>query len=173
MILESKSLRLRLIEEADAEFIISLRLDERYNQYLSKVDPGVEAQQAWIRSYKADEHEKKQFYFIIERLDGVRCGTIRVYDLRPDSFCWGSWILNEQKTRFAAVESAFLIYQFGFETLGYMKSHFDVMKGNDGVIKFHKRMGAVQTGEDENNYYFEISRASVDAARLVLAEKIS
>lgn len=173
MNLESKSVRLRFVEEDDAAFILSLRLDEKYNKYLSKIKPGVEAQKEWIRSYKQDEREHKQFYFIIERLDGTPCGTVRIYDLQESSFCWGSWILNNQKTRFAAIESAFLVYRFGFEKLGYMKSHFDVMKDNAGVVKFHKRMGAVQTGEDEMNYYFEITRSSVEKARLELAEKIS
>lgn len=172
MNLESKSVRLRLVEEGDAEFIMSLRLDGKYNKYLSKVAPGVEAQKQWIRKYKIDEENRKQFYFLIERLDGTPCGTVRLYDLREDSFCWGSWILNENKTRFASVESAFLVYQFGFDTLGYEKSHFEVMKGNDGVVKFHKRMGATQTGEDELNFYFEITRPAVEQARAALADKI-
>ena len=108
-----------------------------------------------------DTMAKKQFYFIIQKLDGTPCGTVRVYDIRSDSFCWGSWILNENKTRFAAIESAFLVYKFGFESLGFKKCHFDVMKGNDKVISFHKKMGAVQVGEDEANYYYEITDVAV------------
>ncbi|HZK24235.1 MAG TPA: GNAT family protein, partial [Oscillospiraceae bacterium] len=95
-----------------------------------------------------------------------------VYDLKKDSFCWGSWILNEDKTRYAALESAFLVYKFGFEVLGFKKSHFDVMKGNERVISFHKKMGAVQTGEDEQNYYFEITNSAVYAMQEKLASKI-
>ena len=90
--------------------------------------PDLASQQAWIRKYKQDEANGSQFYFIIERLDGTKCGTVRVYDLREDSFCWGSWILNESKTRYSALESAFLVYRFGFEELGFKNSHFDVMK---------------------------------------------
>lgn len=169
---ELKTIRLRLVEEQDAEFILSLRLDERYNQFLSGVTPDVEAQRTWIRKYKADEAAGLQYYFIIERLDGTPCGTIRIYDLRPDSFCWGSWILNDNKTRYAAIESALLIYEIGFGQLGFAKSHFDVMKGNEGVIAFHKRMGAAVVGEDEQNYYFEITRESVEKARVAMLEKI-
>lgn len=90
--LESKTVRLRLVEESDAEFILSLRLDERYNRFLSEVDPKLEAQRSWIRAYKTEEQEGREFYFIIERNDGVPCGTVRVYDFKDDSFCWGSWI---------------------------------------------------------------------------------
>lgn len=172
MILESKSIRLRFVEDPDAEFILSLRLDDRYNTFLSSVSPDVEAQKKWIRKYKDDERNGIQYYFIIERLDGTPCGTVRIYDIRNDSFCWGSWILNEKKTRYAALESAFLVYEFGFNQLGFKKSHFDVMKGNKGVIKFHTRIGAVKTSEDEINDYFEITEEAVEKAKENLADKI-
>jgi RimJ/RimL family protein N-acetyltransferase len=172
MNLEYKSIRLRLIDPNDAEFIYSLRSDERYNKYLSTVTGGVREQRSWIESYKKDEALGEQFYFIIERLDRQRCGTIRIYDLREESFCWGSWILNKDKTKSAALESAFLVYRYGFEILGYEKSHFDVMKDNKSVIKFHKRMGAIEIGEDNDNVYFEISRRSVTSAEAELAKRV-
>jgi acyl dehydratase/RimJ/RimL family protein N-acetyltransferase len=165
MNLESKTIRLRLVDESDAKFILKLRMDSKYNQFLSSVSADLQSQKDWISKYKKDEEDGTQFYFIIERLDGTPCGTIRVYDLREDSFCWGSWILNEEKTRYAAIESAFLIYLFGFEKLGFSKSHFDVMKGNERVISFHKKMGATQVGEDNDNFYFEITKEAVIEAQ--------
>lgn len=159
--LVSKSIRIRLVEESDAEFILSLRLNDDYNKFLSKVSSDVNAQRCWIQEYKNDENEKKQFYFIIERLDGTPCGTVRVYDLRKDSFCWGSWILNEKKTRYAAIESALLVYEFGFEHLKLNNSHFEVMKGNGKVISFHEKFGAKCISEDEQNLYFTINKSDV------------
>jgi RimJ/RimL family protein N-acetyltransferase len=173
MLLESKSIRLRYVEEADAVFILKLRLDERYNQFLSSVNANLQAQKDWINTYKDDEQAGKQYYFIIELLDGTPCGTIRVYDLIENSFCWGSWILNENKTRYAALESAFLVYKFGFEKLGYKKSHFDVMKGNSKVISFHEKMGAKKIAEDLENFYFNITSPDVEKARIKLANKVS
>jgi RimJ/RimL family protein N-acetyltransferase len=172
MILESKNIRLRFVEDSDAEFILSLRLNDLYNTFLSSVSPDVEEQKKWIRKYKDDERNGIQYYFIIERLDGTPCGTVRIYDIRNDSFCWGSWILNENKTRYAALESAFLVYEFGFKQLGFKKSHFDVMKENKKVIQFHTRIGAVKTSEDEINYYFEITEEAVEKAKENLVEKI-
>ena len=172
MKLESKTVRLRFVEESDAEFILSLRLDDRYNQFLSKVKPDLKAQKSWIKTYKTDEAEGKQFYFIIERLDGTPCGTVRVYDLREDSFCWGSWILNEDKTRYSAIESTFLVYEFGFRHLGFKKSHFNVMKANRSVVKYHRRMGALEVGEDEQNFYFIITEESIKKVKLQLEEKV-
>ena len=73
--LKSKTISMRLIEESDAEFVLSLRLDPRYNNFLSKVEANLDGQKKWIRNYKNDERDKKQFYLIIERKDGVPCGT--------------------------------------------------------------------------------------------------
>lgn len=172
MFLEAKTVRLRFVTEQDAEFILKLRLDDQYNQFLSSVSPDLQSQKNWIKKYKEDELNKKQFYFIIERLDGTPCGTVRVYDLKQKSFCWGSWILNENKTRYAALESAFLVYEFGFEELGYEKSHFDVMRGNHKVISFHKKMGATEVNSDVDNYYFEIHKDSVYETKNKLMSKL-
>ena len=172
MFLESKTIRLRLVEESDAEFILKLRLNEKFNQFLSSVSPDLQSQKEWIKKYKNEEKLKKQFYFIIERIDCMPCGTVRVYDLKDDSFCWGSWILNEDKTQYAALESAFLVYKFGFEALGYRKSHFDVMKENKKVISFHTKMGAKEIGADQQNSYFEITDQDVYIMQERLANKI-
>ena len=173
MYLQSKTIRLRLIEVSDASFILKLRLDSRYNTFLSTVSNDLQAQIEWIRNYKIYEDAKEQFYFIIERLDGTPCGTVRIYDLREDSFCWGSWILNDEKTRYAAIESAILVYRFGFDVLGYEKSHFDVMKENQKVIAFHQKMGAEVIREDNNNIFFQISKTSVDETIKNLHDKLS
>lgn len=157
MILKSKTIRMRLIEEADAEFILKLRLDEKYNIFLSTVKPDLQAQIDWIREYKKDEQAKKQFYFIIERLDGTPCGTYRIYDLTEEYFTIGSWILNEDKTRYAAIESTMLTAKFGFENLGYKKVRFETMKNNKTTINFIRGAGGIDIGEDETFYYFEVN----------------
>ena len=163
MSLEASTIRMRLVDVSDSEFILKLRLDKNYNLFLSQVSPNLEAQNIWIQEYKKEEKKKQQYYFIIERLDGTPCGTVRVYDLRKESFSWGSWILNEDKTRYAAIESALLVYELGFERLGYCKSNFEVMKKNSAVLSFHKKMGAVEIGEDEKNIYLSIEKNSVQS----------
>ena len=174
MSLDMKTIRLRLVEENDAEFILSLRLDEKYNKFLSSVSSEIEDQKKWIQQYKNEEKARKQFYFIIERIDNNNpCGTVRIYDLSQDSFSWGSWILNENKTKYAALESAFLVYKFGFDELGYKKSHFDVRKENIKVIGFHEKMGAKKTYEDQENFYFEIQEADVTICKNRLISKLS
>lgn len=168
MNIHSKSISMRFVNVSDAEFILKLRMDQRYNRFLSPVSPCIQTQREWIEEYKEDERAGRQFYFIIERNDCTPCGTVRIYDLSEEFFSWGSWILNEDKTRLAALESAFLVYEFGFDRLGYSKSRFDVRKENERVISFHEKMGAIRIGEDAKNFYFEINKCAVNEASLRL-----
>src|SRR5690606_32260803 len=106
-----RTVAFRLVQPSDAEFIYGLRVDSKYNQYLSQVVGNAESQRQWIEEYKKREAAGLEYYFIIERKDsGKPIGTVRLYDFRggKQSFCWGSWILNEEKTKYAAVESAML-----------------------------------------------------------------
>ncbi len=150
-----KNINLRDVEVEDAEFILSLRLNEKLNKYLSKTENDLARQIAWIRDYKTRENE---YYFIIESKTGESYGTVRIYDIIGDSFSWGSWIITETSPAFAGIESALLVYEYAFDELGYNRSHFEVVKGNEKVIAFHERFGAVRVREDEEKYYFEITK---------------
>ncbi|MDO4694444.1 MAG: GNAT family N-acetyltransferase [Eikenella sp.] len=155
--LRAKTVHLTLVGEQDAAFICTLRGNEELNRYLSATECSVDAQKQWIRNYKTREKNQEEYYFIIRRnQDQLPIGTVRAYDFQknPPSFCWGSWILNEDKTQSAALESALLIYRFGFQELGFEQSHFDVRKGNQKVHSFHLKMGAEKIGEDADNIYY-------------------
>lgn len=155
--LESKTIGLRLVNIDDATFICSLRNNPTLNRHISKTTSDVEMQEEWIRQYKKRESKQQEYYFIIYRKDtNEPIGTVRLYDFISDinSFCWGSWILNNNKTRYSAIESALLVYKFAFEELKFKQSHFDVRKDNLGVHKFHIRLGAIQThSNDLDNFY--------------------
>lgn len=155
--LDAKTIRLRLVQPSDAEFIYSLRVDDFFNKHLSSTSGAVSDQIKWIENYKKRESDGDEYYFIIERLDNkTPIGTIRMYDFRnePSSFCWGSWILNKNKTTSAALESALLIYKFAFEELKFHQSHFDVRVDNEKVVAFHKKLGAEITSKNEIDYFF-------------------
>jgi RimJ/RimL family protein N-acetyltransferase len=165
MRIQGKTVDLRLADVGDAEFILGLRLDERLGRHLSSTSADVESQREWLRQYKQREARREEYYFIVEDKGGVARGTLRLYDFRGDSFCWGSWIMSPGSPGKAALESALLAYQFGFETLGFAGSHFQVDKQNARVVAFHRRFGARVVDEDETNYYFRFSKADYLAAR--------
>lgn len=156
--IKTKFLKFRLVEEDDAPFILELRTDHRYNKYLSTVIPDLDKQKEWLHDYKQREQKGQEYYFIITDKIDQNIGTVRLYDFLKESFCWGSWILNEKKPRLGALESAMLVYKIGFDLLDFQQSHFDVMCENIRVIEFHKKFGAEIVSTDEQNVYFILKK---------------
>ena len=151
---EGPNLILRLIEPEDAAYVHSLRSNPAYNTHLSTVTGTVDDQRAWIEDYKSREAQVQELYYVIERKDGTRCGLVRLYDIDADSFTWGSWILDENKPRKAALESAILIYEVGFDGLGCDHAVFDVRNDNSYTLAFHRRLDTLGIATDELNVYF-------------------
>jgi RimJ/RimL family protein N-acetyltransferase len=164
-IVEGIFLRLRPVQPDDAPYVHRLRTDQRYNAHLSPVTGTVADQRRWIEGYKAREAEGSEIYFVIERLDGGACGLVRLYDIRADRFTWGSWILDENKTPKAALESAILSFGVGFERLSIPRAILDVRQGNDRAIRFYRRFGMSETGADEQDIFFEYLRGRYLADR--------
>lgn len=152
--IQGKSINLRTAQVEDASFILELRMQTQKTQFLSQVKNDLTKQQAWLKGYKQKEQAGLEYYFVIESKQAEKLGLVRVYDLQPDSFCWGSWLIKDDAPNTTAIESALLVYEFGFGELQYKKAHFDVRKGNERVIAFHKRFGANVVNEDELNLYF-------------------
>ena len=148
------NLSLRLIEPEDAAYVYGLRTNSRYNLHLSEVNGSIEDQRRWIEAYKEREANGAEFYYIVERLDGLRCGTVRLYGIEGSSFTWGSWILDELKPAKAALESACLVYKAAFNRLGLRQATFDVRKENEGTLAFHRRFGAEETHATEQDIHF-------------------
>jgi len=150
---------LRLVEAApaDAAYICALRSDPALNRHLSRSAPDPDAQLRWLERYKAREQAGEEYYFVIVS-DGADHGVVRLYDFREiegrRSFCWGSWIIPRPRPSGLVVYSALLVYEVGFDGLGFDQAHFDVRRGNRGVIDFHERAGARRIGEDEQDVFF-------------------
>ncbi len=141
----------------DAEFILNLRTDPIKGKYLSSTSTDLNLQIAWLEKYAMDD---TQIYFIIENKSGERFGTVRIYDKREDSFCWGSWILRDGRPSGFAIESALMVYSFAL-ALGFKNSHFDVRKNNESVWRFHERFGAIRVGENNEDYFYRISYSNI------------
>lgn len=165
MIIYGKNINMRTVETKDAEFIYTMRQNEAKTKYLSKISGTVESQKEWIKSYKKREEEKQEFYFVIESKDVEKLGLVRMYEFKDNSFCWGSWLIKEDAPKSTAIESALQIYEFGFYSLGFEKSHFDVRKGNDKVIAFHQRFGAKIVDEDEMDYFFNFEKSDYEITK--------
>ena len=154
------SLEVREIKISDADYVLKLRLDDSYSKYLSKVSDDLGAQVKYINHYiEENSATRSSFYFILKNsVTGKKCGTVRIYNFNKDTFEWGSWILDDNKTLYAAMETAIFIYEFAFNSLGFYKSEFEVNKNNEKVVSFHKKSGAKVVRENNINYYFRIEK---------------
>jgi RimJ/RimL family protein N-acetyltransferase len=152
------NLNLRLIELEDADYVYELRTDPSYNRHLSQVRSSADEQRRWIEAYKVRESDVRELYYVIERKDGTRCGVVRIYGIEADCFTWGSWILDKNKPQKAALESAVLVYTIGFDVLGLPEARFEVQRGNEHTLAFHRRFGATETHATEQETHFAYSR---------------
>ena len=146
---------LRFVEPKDAEFICELRSNPDLNRHLNLSSADVAQQREWIERYKDRETSGEEYYFVICH-DETDYGVVRMYDFRnnPRSFSWGSWIIKPTRPAGLVTYSAVMIYEIGFECLDFEQAHFDVRKENTGVINFHLRSGAAETGETELDRLF-------------------
>ena len=159
------NLILRLIKPDDAAYVHGLRTNPLCKSYLSKVTGTVQDQRAWIEGYQAREAAGQEFYYVIERKDGMRCGLVRLYDFDVESFSWGSWVLDENKTRKAALESAILSFGVGFDALGVQLANVDVRVANEHAAAFYRRLGMVETHRTDQDIFFNYTREQFETGR--------
>jgi RimJ/RimL family protein N-acetyltransferase len=162
---EGLNLSLRLIQPEDADYVHALRTNPAYNRHLSEVRGTAEDQRRWIEAYKVREAQLRELYYVTERKDGIRCGVVRLYDIGADSFTWGSWILDHNKTRKAALESAVLSFGVGFDGLGLALAHVDVRIRNEKAQAFYVRLGMTEVRRDVRDIYFDYPRERFAADR--------
>lgn len=161
----------RLVEERDAAFILGLRTNKELAQFLSPTINDLEKQISWIRNYKVREAKGMEYYLIYGMDEIDPCGVIRLYDISDDAFTSGSWIIRPGCDEFVAASSDLFAMMLGFEVLNMEKCVFDTRKANKKVVRYH-RMFAEETGEDDENYYFEIDRAHYQYKKRFLSKII-
>ena len=95
--LEKYGLKVRLVNENDAEFILSLRSDLNRTKYMMPLDGEIESQRRWIQDYKKREKEGLDYYFIYSDNEGKRIGLNRLshIDYNAKSGKASSWIAIE------------------------------------------------------------------------------
>lgn len=155
---------LREVEPADAEFILSLRLDPKKSKYLGATSSRLVDQVNWIKRYKERSGEA---YFIICDLASRRLGCIRMYNAEGESFHWGSWLMIDGLSPMVSIESAVLVYAYG-RHLGFLNAKLDVLRINRHACNFHEKLfGAevIQVSDDSLSYVVRAERIDVAIAK--------
>ncbi|MEO7214150.1 GNAT family N-acetyltransferase [Mucilaginibacter sp.] len=147
----------RMVEESDAEFILSLRTNDKLAKHLSPTEGDLDGQIAWIKSYKQREARGEEYYFLFESQTGQGLGVIRLYNFEGDSYTAGSWLTNPGADEMTAFASDAFAMDLAFDELGFSKCLIDVRKQNVKVLRYHKRFFK-QIAEDADNIYMEMDR---------------
>lgn len=161
---------LRLVEEKDAEFILSLRTNTSLNRYISTTSDNLNDQIDWIRNYKIMELAGLEFYFIAEDLDGKKYGTIRLYDFKKNSFEIGSWLFLPNSPLGMAVKAHFIGMETGYNYLHADFCRLEIRKKNISVLRYIKDFKSTLVNEDDLNYYFILAKEDFLIRRNKLAK---
>jgi len=170
--ISGRSTSLRIVEVADAPFIVRLRSGPR-GAHLSPIGTDLRRQEKWLRAYKQREARREELYFVIRHRNAGDVGTLRVHDLTHDSFWWGSWIVAEGAPTCAAFESMFLVYELTFFAMDLRCARFVVRRDNPKVEAFHRRFGATIRAEDGSRVFLELTRERYATARPRLARRFA
>jgi len=155
MTIEYKGIKLRFVEADDAEFIVSIRNDEKKSRFISKTSQDVDAQKKWISDYKEREQQKKEYYFIAVDEKNEDYATYRVYKIESGLPEIGSWVSKpdysntKNSIKVDVAVKNFVLNELKFDTL-----QFEVRKQNTSVNSYHKLFQPeLVRSDDENNYY--------------------
>lgn len=131
----------------DSEFIVEIRAEAVRKGFLKRGAENAEMQRAWLMKYFERPDKEHDHYFMITE-NGRKCGTLRVglLDPKQEMFTWGSWCLVPGLNPLVAIASYILAYEVGFSIAGKKHAIFEVHRENAGVLAFHRRMGAIETG---------------------------
>lgn len=140
--------RLREVNLSDARFIVNLRNNEDLNRYINTTSDSLELQQVWLKDYFKRSND---YYFIVENINSLeREGLISLYDINiiNNEGEWGRWIIKPGSI--SSIESAFLIYKFGFEHMKLQRIYCRTIAENSNVINFHDGYGANRVRKHKN-----------------------
>jgi len=150
-------LEVRLVDERDADYILSLRTNKHLTRFIHQTDNDREKQIEWIRSYKVREREGREYYFIY-LLNGKPVGLNRIYNIFEYYGTIGSWICNPNNEAEVSLATYILMFDLMFDHIKLNITIFDVRKENKHVWKLHKMLGAQSVGESDIDYYFILNK---------------
>jgi len=158
-------LKFKLADKSDAEFILGLRTNPSKNKYLNYTEPNLENQIIWLNEYKTREERGEELYYIIYE-NNIPVGTIRIYNINENECTTGSWLFSSNTYQLTPIISELLIYEIVYNILKKSTVLFDVRKENKKVVTYHKLKRITLINEDEENFYYSMSRAEWEESKM-------
>lgn len=167
-------LSVRLVNEEDAEFILSLRNNPKLSKFINPTSGDVNQQREWIRLYKDREAKGLDYYFIYY-LDEMPIGLNRIYDIDEDNNCatGGSWICTPGLPDHIPVLTLIIMREILFDELNLSIDKFDVRKKNSQVLRIHKLFGALVVSEDEIDYFLTLTKDDFNSKKKFILDLLN
>ena len=129
---------LRPVSEADAQFILEVRLEDiQRNRFIHRIPNDLDIQRDWIRQYLQRDDD---YYFVVHnKITDEDEGLVGLYGIESSRAEWGRWVLKSGSL--AAIESLDLIAQVAFDSLGLEEIFSRTIEDNVAVVSFHNSVG--------------------------------
>lgn len=131
------TVRLRAVEESDAEVTYRMRTDREKTRYVHPVIGTVEDQRKYIENQRK---KKGDYLFLVEDSDRKPIGMRGIYDYTGDSAESGRTI--GYGSPFQNMEALLLGFDFAFDILGVEKLYMDAMEQNVNIRSIQEKLGA-------------------------------
>lgn len=157
--IEKYGLKVQLVNENDADFILSLRADPNRTKHMVTLENDIEKQKKWIREYKKREEEGIDYYFIFSDTEENPIGVSRFshIDFIEKTAKSSSWVAIEGLI-YEPLKMVLMSNEIIFNSLGIETSWGEVFKNNNSVIKIFKLFGYKFKDSGLDYYYFTIEK---------------
>lgn len=157
--IEKYGLKARLVNEGDAEFIVSLRSDPKRTEYMVTLDDDIEEQRNWIRNYKKREQQGLDYYFIFSSKEDEPIGVVRAskIDLVNKTVKGNSTIVVEG-LKYEALKMLIIRNELLFNVLGLDLIYADVHKDNSRILRILDLFGYTVKEDDGDYYYVSVTK---------------
>ena len=144
-VIQGLTVRLRQIEESDAELTFKMRSDTKKSRFVRPVKGTVEDQLNFIRWQR---NEPDDYLFIIEDLNHNPIGMKGIYnfDHKKNEVETGRFIGYGSQVQ--NIEALKLSFDFAFDVLNADHIVMSALENNDVMLGIQKRFGAVFTYRD-------------------------
>lgn len=162
--LEKYGLKVRLVNENDADFILSLRANLERTKYMVTLDKNVLKQKRWIKQYKKREFKGLDYYFIYSNVEDKPIGLNRVSRINPiNKTAKDVSLIAIKGLKYEALKMIIIRNEIALKTLGIEKLWGEVHKKNSNAIKIFRLFG--YEIEDMGKEYLRITLKKKDFYR--------
>ena len=136
--IQGKTIRLRAVEESDAEVTYKMRSDPEKTRFIHAAQGTVEDQRNYI---KGQREKPGDYLFVIEDCDGNPIGMKGMYNHNPEARTIESGRFIGYGSQVQNIEALVLSFDFAFDVLQVEKVIMSALESNTQMLSIQKKFG--------------------------------